>query len=45
MDDLCFVAPELLIHQFHRHRPTNCLFHQANVEASTNVDLPINPQV
>jgi hypothetical protein len=46
MDDWCWLALEWLFLGFdHHRRPTDCLFHQANVGASTNVDLPISPQV
>ena len=45
MGDSCSAALEsLCTRSAHRH-PVNCLFHQANVGAWSNVDLPIIPQV
>ncbi|MFB0992818.1 MAG: SEC-C metal-binding domain-containing protein [Rhodospirillales bacterium] len=39
MGDWCWLALEWLFLGFDHHRhPTDCLFRQANVEASTNVD-------
>jgi hypothetical protein len=46
MDDSRWLTLEWLFLGFDLHRhPRDCLFHQANVEASTNVDRPISPQV